>query len=143
MRKETIVTIQDRDQSLSFRIREMPATQLESWIIRALLIIAGSGATVPSGPDIRKVGAYLAEHGLAALGAIDFEKVRPLLDELLGCCSILVDKLEKRLTPDSVDDHIQDVKTLFALRKEVLQLNLGFLRGEDGKPSDSPEKELS
>ncbi|MDR2077038.1 MAG: hypothetical protein LBP61_08960 [Desulfovibrio sp.] len=145
-RKEIIVTIQDRDRELTFKIREMPATRLESWIIRALLLIAGSGKSVPDGTDIRAAGSFLAEKGLAALGGIDFDKARPLLDELLSCCSLLIDKLEKRLTPEIVDDHIEDVSTLFKLRLEVIKLNLGFLGPEverlSGFPGKAPSEAL-
>ncbi|MDR2077024.1 MAG: hypothetical protein LBP61_08890 [Desulfovibrio sp.] len=139
-RKETIVTLQDRDRELSFKIREMPATRLESWIIRALLLIAGSGKGVPEGTDIRAAGYFLAEKGLAALGSLDFDQARPLLDDLLGCCSLVIDKLEKRLTPEIADDHIEDVRTIFALRLEALKLNLGFLGPEAGRLSGFPVK---
>lgn len=139
-RKEITFDIQDRDQHRTFKIMEMPATKLESWIIRALLLVAGSGYTVPDGSDIKKAGAFLAEKGLSALGAVDFEKARPLLDDLLGCCFVIIDKLEKRLTPDNVDDHIQDVKTLFELRKEAIKLNLGFLGPEVERLSGYPGK---
>lgn len=139
-RKESIITIQDRDQELTFKIREMPATKLESWIIRALLLVAGSGAQVPDGSDIKAAGAFLAEKGLTALGNIDFEKAQPLLDDLLGCCSVTIDRLEKRLTPDIVDDHILDVTTLFKLRMEAIKLNLGFLGPEVERLSGSPVK---
>ena len=126
-RKETIITIQDREQELTFKIREMPATRLESWIIRALLLLAGSGAVVPGGADIKAAGAYLAENGLTALGNVDYEKTRPLLDELLGCCSRVVERVEERCTPESVDNYILDVTTLFKLRMEAFKVNLGFL----------------
>lgn len=139
-RKEITIDIQDRDQRLTFRIREMPATKLESWIIRALLLAAGSGAQVPDGADIRAAGAFLAEKGLSALGNIDFEKARPLLDELLGCCSRLVENVEERCTAQSVDAYIQDVATLFKLRMEAIKLNLGFLGPEAERLSGYPEK---
>lgn len=139
-RKESIITIQDRDQELTFKIREMSATKLESWIIRALLLVAGSGAQVPDGSDIKAAGAFLAEKGLTALGNIDFEKARPLLDELLGCCSRVVEKVEERCTPESVDNYILDVTTLFKLRMEAIKLNLGFLGPEVERLSGSPVK---
>lgn len=142
-RKEITVDIQDRDQLLTFKIKEMPATKLESWIIRALLLVAGSGAQVPDGSDIKAAGAFLAEKGLAALGNIDFEKARPLLDELLGCCSRVVEKVEERCTADSVDAYIFDVKTLFTLRMEAIKLNLGFFVPEAERLSGSPEKPSS
>lgn len=136
-RKESIITIQDRDQELTFKIREMSATKLESWIIRALLLVAGSGLQVPDGSDIREAGVFLAENGLMALSNVDFEKAQPLLDELLGCCSRVVEKVEERCTPDSVDNYILDVKTLFTLRLEAIKLNLGFLQPEGESLSGS------
>jgi hypothetical protein len=131
-RKETIVKIQDRDQDLTFKIREMSATKLESWIIRVLLLVAGSGAVSSRLPGamIKEISALPAEKALAALGNVDFEKARPLLDELLGCCSRVTQNVEEHCTPDSVDAYILDVTTLFNLRVEALKLNLGFLGPE-------------
>lgn len=142
-RKEVIITIEDRGQPLTFKIREMSAIRLESWIIRALLIIAGSGTQVPEGSDIRAAGAFLAEKGLGAFSNIDFDKAQPLLDELLGCCSRVVEKVEERCTPQSVDNYIMDVTTLFKLRMEAIKLNLGFLGPEVERLSGSQEKTSS
>ena len=44
MRKEKVITINDRGNELTFKIKEMPALQLESWLIRAGLLLVGSGA---------------------------------------------------------------------------------------------------
>ena len=140
MRKEKIITIQDRGQELTFKIREMSAAQLESWVIRAVMLAAGSGVQVPGSADIKAAGAYLAENGLAALGNIDFEEARPLLDELLGCCSRLVERVEERCTPKTVDNYIFDVTTLFRLRMEAIKMNLGFLQPEGESLSGSQEK---
>ncbi|MDR1396860.1 MAG: hypothetical protein LBJ14_03935 [Desulfarculales bacterium] len=139
-RKETIITIQDREQELTFKIREMPATKLEAWIIRALLLLSGAGAKVPDGADLKATGTFLAEKGLSALGNIDYEKASPLLDELLGCCSRLVERVEERCTQESVDNYIIDVTTLFKLRMEAVKLNLGFLEPEAARLSGSPAK---
>ena len=52
MARRTIeITIEDRGNPLHFIIEEMPATKLESWIIRALLLVAGAGMEVPDGSD--------------------------------------------------------------------------------------------
>lgn len=139
-RKVVTVDIQDREQLLTFKIREMPATRLESWIIRAILLLAGSGVQVPNGKDIKAAGAFLAEQGMAALGNIDFEKAQPLLDELLGCSSRVIEGVEERCTPQTVDAYILDVATLFKLRMEAIKLNLGFFSPEDASPSGSPDK---
>ena len=128
MRKEKIVTLQDREQKLTFRIREMTATRLESWMIRALLLLASSGGAAPGGTDLKSAGAFLAEHGLSALGSVDYDKAQPLLDELLGCCSRVVENVEERCAPETVDSYILDVQTLLKLRMEAIKLNLGFLK---------------
>ncbi len=137
-RRETIIEIDDRGQMLTFKIKEMSAIQLERWLIRALLLIAGSGTGVPDGSDLKATGAFLADKGLAALGNIDMDKAQPLLDELLACCARVIENVEERCTPESVG-YIQDVKTLFALRTEAVKLNLGFLLPEDASLSGCQE----
>ena len=127
-RKTIEVTLQDRENSWTFVIEEMPATRLEAWIIRALLLVAGSGCdNVPEGADLKKAGAFLAEKGLGVLGGLDYEKAKPLLDEMLGCCSRREGQALMKCTPESVDGYIEDVATLFKLRLEAVKLNLGFL----------------
>lgn len=135
-RKTVEITLEDRGNPLTFIIKEMPATKLESWIIRALLLIGGSGyGDIPEGADLKKAGEYLAEKGIGVLGALDYEKAKPLLDELLGCCSRRIDKHEERCTPENVDGYIEDAMTLFKLKVEAAKLNLGFLRAEVEKLS--------
>lgn len=132
-RKTIEIQLQDRDKTLDFIIKEMPATQLESWIIRAVLLIAGSGLTgVPGGADIQKAGAYLSEKGLGLLSSLDYEKAAPLLDELLACCHRKIDKHLELCTPQSIDGYVEDFTTLIKLRAEAIKLNLGFLAAEDG-----------
>lgn len=139
-RRSIEITIEDRGNQLHFVIEEMPATKLESWVIRALLLVAGAGMEVPDGADLKKAGAFLADKGISALGTIDYEKARPLLDEMLGCCYRKIEKVKERCTPDTVDGYIEDVQTLFKLRMEAVKLNLGFLKAEVENQSGSREK---
>lgn len=136
MARRTIeITIEDRGNPLHFVIEEMPATKLESWIIRALLLVAGAGIQVPDGADLRKAGAFLAERGVSALGTLDYDKAKPLLDELLGCCYRRLDNARQRCTPETLDGFVEDVQTIFRLRVEAIKLNLGFLQAEAEKLS--------
>ena len=135
MRKETVVTIEDRGNPLTFTIREMPATQLERWIIRAMLLLAGSEGLEGLSGGVENAGKYLSEHGLKALANVEYEKAQPLLDELLACCARTDAGVEQRCTPDTVDGYIEDVRTLFKLRVEAAKLNFGFF---GASPSDSP-----
>ena len=138
MRQVKDITLQDRGNSLTFRIREMSATQLEDWTMRAVLVLAGAGSDIPANGGVEGIGKYLAEHGLAAIGNVDYAKAKPLLDEMLACCFRVVDKLEEKVTPETADAYIMDMSTLFKLRLEAFRVNFSFF-GSGGQ-SATPEK---
>jgi hypothetical protein len=138
MRNEKIIELEDRGNKLTFKIREMSATQLEDWTMRAVLVLAGAGSDIPAGGGVEGIGKYLAEHGLAAIGNVDYAKAKPLLDEMLGCCSRVVDRMEEKVTPETADAYISDMSTLFKLRLEAFKVNFSFFG--NGVPSSSPEK---
>ena len=144
MRKEKTIIIDDRGKSLTFKIREMSALQLESWIARAGILLAATGILDETKVDVRNVGEIaegvsrtLAHSGIAALGKLDYDKARPLLDELLACCSRVDAGVEQPLTSDVLEGFIEDVRTLFTLRKEALALNFDFFA--QGGPSATVE----
>lgn len=140
-RRTKEIKIKDRENEYTFTITEMSATKLESWIIRALLLIASSGQDdIPGGSDIKEAGSFLADKGLAALGGVDYDKAKPLLDEMLACCSRRIDNIVEVCTPDIVDGYIEDVSTLLKLRIEAVKFNLGFLSAGAANLSDSLAK---
>lgn len=157
MRKEKKIVVNDRGRELAFVVREMPATKLESWIVRAGLLIAGAGLadgllggkSAGEPLDVAHVmqaaGQMAAQGGdlLRALGAVDYEKARPLLNELLECCTP-ADAVTP-LTPDTADGIIEDVRTLFTLRKEALALNFSFFAdaGQSGSPASGNQGQYS
>ena len=138
MRNEKIIELEDRGNKLTFKIREMSATQLEDWTMRAVLVLAGAGSDIPAGGGVEGIGKYLAEHGLAAIGNVDYAKAKPLLDEMLGCCYRVIDRMEEKVTPETADAYIKDMTTLFKLRVEALKTNFSFFGS--GSPSASHEK---
>lgn len=144
MRKEKTIILDDRGRELTFRVKEMPATKLESWIVRAGLLLASTGllssnATPEVGDVLQTVGKALASNdNLQALARVDIDKAQPLLDDLLGCCThVASGGIEQRLTPDVVDGIIEDIRTLFALRKEALMLNFGFFASAGQSDTDA------
>ena len=141
MRQSKIIDIEDRGKKLTFKVTEMSASQLEDWTMRAILVLAGAGSDIPANGGVEGIGRYLAEHGLAAIGNVNYEKAKPLLDEMLGCCSRVIDKMEERVTPETADAYILDMSTLFKLRLEAFKTNFAFF-GHGGQ-SASPEKPSS
>lgn len=125
-RKTKDITIESgRDVGKSFRITEMPILQADKWAQRALFAIARAGVDTSS---INMNGGMLemARLALDVVGKIDPEVGGDLLDELLSCVQIIpTGGIPRSLVMDS---DIEDIKTLFVLRKEVLALHIDFLK---------------
>lgn len=132
MRNTKVVTVSadGRDRGKSYLLTEMSAFRAEKWGMRAMLALENSGFRVP---DELK-GSGMA--GIAALGGqqvlngrLDFAEFEPLLDDMMTCVQFLPNPsnlLSVRPIREVADD-IEEVSTLFELRKEVLLLHLGFL----------------
>lgn len=125
-RKTKDITIESgRDAGKTFRITEMPILQADKWAQRALFAIARAGVDTSS---INMSGGMLemARLALDVVGKIDPEVGGDLLDELLSCVQIIpTGGVPRSLVMDS---DIEDIKTLFVLRKEVLALHIDFLK---------------
>lgn len=136
MRKEKTLVIDDRGNKLTFKIQEMPATRLMDWIAKALLLLAQAGADVPTGAGLDAAVKYFADNGFKALGALDYAKAKPLMEELLGCCYRQTGNAEERVTTATADAYIEDVATLFRLEMEAFALHFDFF--QNAAPSDTP-----
>lgn len=125
-RKTKDITIESgRDAGKSFRITEMPILQADKWAQRAIFAIARAGVDTSS---INMNGGMLemARLALDVVGKIDPEVGGDLLDELLSCVQIIpTGGVPRSLV---IDSDIEDIKTLFVLRKEVLALHIDFLK---------------
>ena len=131
-RKTKLVTItaEGRDNGKGFFLTEMPAVQTEKWAARALLALTSSGVELPEGFDARTASsAQLVSVGLEAFGKAKWDLIEPLLDEMMSCVQY-VGNPEKspdvKLAMSSVPDAIEEVSTLLTIRKELLELHLGF-----------------
>ena len=105
--------------------------------MRAALVLANAGSEVETKGGIESIGKYISEHGIAALGNVDYAKARPLMDEMLGCCYRVIDNMEEKVTPETADAYVEDMRTLLKLRMEAFRVNFGFF-GSGGKPA-TPE----
>ena len=128
MRKTKEVIIEEgRDAGKKFKITEMPAFQADRWATRALMQL---GKSQKGG--IMALGSMEMADIVNSFSELDFEKAEPLLQELLECCAFVKDGTSIPLTKDMVDSIVEDWTTLFKLRMEALQLNIGFLEQGDG-----------
>lgn len=150
MRKEEIITINDRGNELTFRIREMPATQLEGWLFRVGTALASTGFAktedIADGIDTTKyIANLLVKDGLRFLGNLNYEKVvKPLVDDLYSCVEQKVGEAYLAVTADNIDSKVEDIRSLFAIQKAVITLHLGFFGlGGASASAKSPSPEAS
>ena len=143
-RKTKVVTIDSgRDKGKSFLITEMPVTAADKWANTALLAMLRGGVdvggvnfplimdTLQTGdaPKIDPMGGMLelARVSIAGLGNVTEQIGQDLLDQLIHSCVQVVPSGGAAREMLSIDDEIEDLKTLWVLRKESFVLHIDFL----------------
>jgi hypothetical protein len=126
MRKKIKITIDDggRDNGKVFIITEMSAARAEKWGMRAVMALSNSGANLPDDAHLGGM-ASIAAVGLEALTRLRFSDAEELLDEMMACIAIQPDPQYETTRP-LIDDDTEEIATRLRLRKEVLELHLGF-----------------
>lgn len=117
------ITAANRDEGKTFRLTEMPATQAESWALRAIQAMTRGGMEIPEGIAEAGMPALIAT-GLYGLFKASYDDIGPLFDEMFTCVTIIVDA-----APEGrklVENDIEEVTTRVQLRDEILSLHLGF-----------------
>lgn len=128
MRKTLEVKIEEegRDRGKVFHITEMPCSQAEDWAMRALVILARYGFSVPD--------RYTGMAGIAAVGpqqftgaGIGIPEIRELMAEMMTCVKICPDpKGHASIDRDLIEDDVEEIATRLKLRLETFQLHVGF-----------------
>lgn len=140
---KTVVIESGRDQGKSFLVTEMPVTKADKWANSALLAMMRGGVDVggvnfeligntlmPSdAPKIDVSGGMLelARISIAGLGNVTETVGQALLDQLIDDCIQIIPTGGSARPMLSVDDEIEDLKTLWTLRKEAFILHIDFL----------------
>ena len=140
---KTVVIESGRDNGKSFLVAEMPVTKADKWANTALLAMMRGGVDVggvnfdligntlmPSdAPKIDVSGGMLelARISIAGLGNVTETVGQSLLDQLIEDCVQVVPTGGAARPMLSIDDEIEDLKTLWTLRKEAFILHIDFL----------------
>lgn len=124
---EIVIDADNRDRGKKFLLTEMGSSRAEDWAARALCGVLGA-VDIPNAPDPSEGMAGLARVvGDVKVTGLDWAKLRPLSDDLLGCVEIVTEAGPRmRLTPATVDAYVEEPTTLMRLRMEVLALHVGF-----------------
>lgn len=114
-----IVEKKNRDEGKSFVITEMSAVQGHKWATKALFAILNSG--IEMSDEVAGMGlAGLFLMGTDAISKIPHSVAEPLLDELMLCVQIKMEKVTRPLVPED----IEEITTIFELQREVLSLHI-------------------
>lgn len=140
---KTVVIESGRDNGKSFLVTEMPVTKADKWANTALLAMMRGGVDVggvnfdligntlmPSdAPKIDVSGGMLelARISIAGLGNVTETVGQSLLDQLIEDCVQVVPTGGAARPMLSIDNEIEDLKTLWTLRKEAFILHIDFL----------------
>ena len=140
---KTLVIESGRDEGKSFLITEMPVTRADKWANTALLAMLRGGVDVGNvnfgliadtigvgdAPKIDPMGGMLelARITIAGLGNVTETVGQELLDQLINDCAQVISSGGVVRQMLSIDDEIEDLKTLWMLRKESLLLHIDFL----------------
>lgn len=145
MRKEIIVNLTDDGNELTFKIKQMSAIKQERWINKVLILAAGSNVLSGMFSSFKLSGLSNQlknmdiDKFLDVFGKLDYEKIEPLYNELLECCSYVPDKnnlnFTTALNADNADSIIGDVQTLYKLRLEALKINFNFFSNGAKSPN--------
>jgi hypothetical protein len=114
---------ENRDGGKSYLLTEMPARQAERWGRHAVAACSRNDLDIKG--ELAKLGLlgfYLV--GFQALAGGDVVAVDALMDEMLTCIKIVESPTVAR--PLGGDGDIEEVSTLIRLRKELLELHMGF-----------------
>ncbi len=114
-----------RDKGKIFRIQEMPAADADDWALRAMTAMGRSNADI-SGEILRSGMMGFALMCVKAFVAAKYEDVRPLWTEMMQCVKFLPDPSNPKIVRELWPDDIEEVRTRWYLRQEVLELHTGF-----------------
>jgi hypothetical protein len=118
---------ENRDAGRSYLITEMPALKAERWARHAIGAMSRQDLNVREEfGKLGMLGFYLL--GLQALAGGDMPAVDELMDEMLTCIKII--ESPTVLRPLGGDGDIWEVSTIYLLRKELIELHMGFTFAE-------------
>jgi hypothetical protein len=128
-RRTKVVTIdseKSRDHGKTFLITEMSADAAEWWAIRVTQGIVGSNPDADfdifSGSLPR-----LANFAFVGLAKIPADQLKPLMDEMKSCVSVLLP--DGKTSRALLQGDVEDIMTWLELRKEVFEILTGFSVG--------------
>ena len=121
----------NRDNGKQFLLTEMDADAAEWWALRVLFALGRANPQFSEMFDVTGGMGALASaagaHELAkALVSVNPVDIKPMLDEMMRCVSIIRDPKYPEVASAILPDDIEEIGTRLKLRGEVFYLHVGF-----------------
>jgi hypothetical protein len=124
--REIVIQEKNRDKGKKFIITAMSTYDTEMIALKIIFHLMNTDAKLPENVD--EMGfSELAEFGIDAFRKLDFEKVKPILDEMWDKCLLFKPSENAPARPLVYDgSDIQEVSTRIKLRMEIIKLHKDF-----------------
>lgn len=144
--RESRITLVDGGNELTFVVKQMTASQTVDFLGKLVLLIGRSDikmsdfnvdniSEMDQGQQLQFAINVIFEKGLRCLSGLSYENdLKPLMEDLLKCCSRLVDGYSQACTWNTLDAFISEAKTILLLEKESIRVNFNFF----GEGQESP-----
>ncbi len=130
MRKTKEITITENGNSMTFLLTQMPATRLERFLLRLVVLLGGAVDSNVDFSKLQKIFAEKPENAISTIFAnikgLDFDTAYSLIDSLYPCAQQKAGGALIQVTKDNVDSMLGEISSLITLQKEILALNFDF-----------------
>lgn len=148
MRKTVRIQLMDDGRALDFEVTQMAATHKQDWMLRAGLLLAQCAGKMDisfqADFNVAWLQKELKTKGLKIFEGLPYEKVKPLLNDMLECCAYVSGAARIPCTGATIDDYVTDAMTLFRLQSEAFKVNFpGFFKGAPKKEEGAEKQSRS
>lgn len=137
LKQNRVVIDSGRDKGKVFIIDEAPIAKQEDFAMRFIFAAMNSGMSIPD--EVAGMGiSGLIGLGFAGFMKIPYEMAKPLFAEMMTCVSYQVDpRKPETARPLMFDGDVEDLTTMFKLRKEVWDIHTSFIKTAGKSTSDT------
>lgn len=127
-RKETdvIVDADNRDAGKVFHITEMSAGETEEWAERFIFALLKASPDAAANFDMAQGAASVAAAGLKMLPLINYDDVKPLLDQMFKSITVVPDAEKPHIRRALIASDTEEISTRLQLRAAWFGLHFDF-----------------
>ena len=116
----------NRDSGKVYHITEMSAGAIEEWAERFLFALLKASPSAGEKLDLSQGASSVAAAGLKLLPLINYDDVKPLLDKMMQCVTIIPDPSKPHIRRSLIDSDTEELSTRLQIRAAWFGLHFDF-----------------